>query len=181
MSEIPCQNRVIIPCPKYHVEMRYNHIVIYIDSCSTLRGSVLSCKKCTVSQRCESCNYDTYFDYDNLLDVYEEDSAIEMIFNDDEIDSEATEGIYIDIALVKKGLVCWAFYGGSYKAAQVVSRNKQKRTAYVRMYTETGLNEIKQLVSVEDLCAFEHNFNEAVIGENEKKRDIYLNACSDLI
>ena len=70
---------------------------------------------------------------------------------------------------------------GATEQYKLCPKTKQKRTAFVKFYDERGINSVKQLVSVEDLCSFDFRFNEYVIGEDEDKRDIYLNACSDIV
>ena len=77
--------------------------------------------------------------------------------------------------------MCWSWYGGTYHPCQVVSRNKKKYSAFIKFYTESGISKIKQLVSISDLVPIEHNFSEFAIGDDEKKRDLYYLACSDIM
>ena len=108
---------------------------IYIDSYGILKGSEISCKKCTVSFRCDQCDSLEYIDYDNFEynddgDLIEEDFVIEdSTYNIDTvlIDTDKSDSV----KMVEPGFVGWVNYGGTYRPAKVISRNKQRKSAFV--------------------------------------------------
>ena len=119
----------------------------------------------------------SHIDYDNFV-YEEEDDDIETI---KDLNVEVEEGEDIDYSEeleaenhflssddIIPGLVGWVQYAGQYKPAKVISRNKRKKTAFVKNYTAEGLQKKKQIVNMTDIRPFQHNFNEFTIGENEE-------------
>ena len=92
---------------------------------------------------------------------------------DDEEDYEVPEKYYIDVEKVVPGFIGWVKYGGDFLLGKVISRNKKKKTAYVKFFSMDGLDKAKQSVSLVDIFDLEYSFNEFVLGEDEPKRVLF--------
>ena len=55
---------------------------------------------------------------------------------------EVEDNVQSDLASdsIVPGFIGWAFYGGTYSPALVVSQNKKKKTAFVKFYSLEGLD-----------------------------------------
>ena len=60
----------------------------------------------------------------------------------------------------------WAFDGGTYSPALVVSRNKKKKTAFVKFYPQEGFDKQKQIVNFSDIHKFHSVRDSKIIGDN---------------
>jgi len=146
---------------------------IFIDSYGTLNGEELSCLKCTVSDRSYNCSSGEFvdyenFDYDELSEDYS-DNSNEILPDYSEIDYEQDsyeniEMISADTNLINPGFVGFVHYGGKFIPAEVVSKNKRKKTCFVRFFNKSGKEAEKQLVNLTDMIEFgETEFNEYII------------------
>ena len=98
---------------------------IYIDSCGTLQGKKISCLKCTISARCDDCDNIPYFDYDNLINEFEDDDDDEEIDIDgaEPIDEEDMQEEFVEsIDNIQKSFVGWVYYGGNIILARLSPR-----------------------------------------------------------
>ena len=101
------------------------------------------------------------------------DTIMENFNIDDEEDYEVPEKYYIDVEKIVPGFIGWVKYGGDFLLGKVISRNKKKKTAYVKFFSMDGLGKAKQLVSLVDIFDLEYSFNEFVLGEDEPKRVLF--------
>ena len=86
--------------------------------------------------------------------------------------------ISADTNLINPGFVGFVHYGGKFIPAEVVSKNKRKKTCFVRFFNKSGKEAEKQLVNLTDMIEFgETEFNEYIIGEDENLRHQYICAC----
>ena len=70
---------------------------------------------------------------------------------------------------------------GKFVPAEVVSKNKRKKTCFIRFFTESGRDSEKQLVNLCDIVEFgETEFNEMMIGDDENLRDRFISASTYL-
>ena len=99
--------------------------------------------------------------------------SIDYITEDiDELDS-----LLVNIEEIQPGFIGWVRYGGSYIPGKVLSRNKRKKTAYVRFFNTSGFENNKQLISISDLFHFgDQEQNDLKINGSDVNRQKYLNA-----
>ena len=99
----------------------------------------------------------------------------------EKIDLESTQESPQDNEDIVKGYVGWVYHEGNYIPAKVVSRNKRKKTAFVKFFSLSGLQKIKQLVPLQDIRAFEDHFNKFIIGHNDQLNQIFLLAEAEKV
>ena len=99
-------------------------------------------------------------------------------FVSDVIDDELEDNVQSDLTsdTIVPGFIGWAFYGGAYCPALVISRNKKKKTAFVKFYSLEGLEKQKQIVNFTDIFSFHSVRDTNIIGDNDDLEKKYLNA-----
>ena len=148
--------------------------------------------KFTVSNRCYDCSSGEFIDYENFdyeelsesLE-YENEELSDDKFVCDSKDIDYEEEWYNDVNmmsadpdLITPGFVGFVHYGGKFVPAEVVSKNKRKKTCFIRFFTESGRDLEKQLVNLCDIIEFgDTEFNENIMGDDENLRERFISAC----
>ena len=66
---------------------------------------------------------------------------------------------------------------GKYQPGEVITKNVRNKTAYIKFFTDSGLEKKKQLVMLNDNVDFGDTlFNEFVIGSDESVRNKFITA-----
>ena len=68
---------------------------------------------------------------------------------------EDKEYTIVDPEKIKAGFEGWVIYGRDQFQCKVTSKNKKKKTAFVKFYLEDGLSKQKQLVNLSDFIVVE--------------------------
>ena len=88
----------------------------------------MSCKTCTISTRCFGC--------DITVDYSQENAFLSEILNPEE---------------VFRGVTCLVKQGENILKAKIVSKNKQKKTCFVKLFSHHGLEAKKTLFKLSDI------------------------------
>ena len=91
-----------------------------------------------------------------------------VVSDDMDFQDEVVDNFQSDLTsnAIVPGFIGWAFYGGTYCPALIVSRNKKKKTAFVKFYSLEGLEKQKQIVNFSDIHKFHSVRDSKIIGDN---------------
>ena len=71
----------------------------------------------------------------------------------------------------------WVRYGGKYLPGEVISINVRNKAAFIKFFTDSGIEKKKQLVMLNDIVDFGNTlFNKVVIGSDESVRNKFITA-----
>ena len=82
----------------------------------------------------------------------ENDSSVVSDVIDDELEDNVQSDLTSDT--IVPGFNGWAFYGGAYCPALVISRNKKKKTAFVKFYSLKALRNKNKLLILQTFFLF---------------------------
>ena len=94
----------------------------------------------------------SFDDEDEELDIFYED---DFSYDEDVFNEENEEYTVEDPEKIIAGFEGWVISGRDQFQCKVTSKNKKKKTAFVKFYLEDGLSKQKQLVNLSDFIVVE--------------------------